>query len=294
MGNRRYPRSDLQALLVIQQRLLAIPDGVPEIAAAELDASVVRGAIERYGCLLVRGLSSKRRIAAFPGHIDRVLDIANQNTLSPQSHDTRSWYTPLATYPGGPPAGDEARRKERIEKGAFWTADSPRLFSELCDLISETGVGDLIRSYFGERPTIGYNKCNLRRMRGKGYWSWHQDGAFLGAEVRSLNMWMALTDCGVDAPSLDVVPRRVDYIVETGTDGAEFSWSLAPDMVVEAARGTPVMRPIFEPGDALLFDHFFLHRAGGHAQMPKARYAIECWFFAPSAYPHQDQLPLVV
>ena len=45
------------------------------------------------------------------------------------------------------------------------------------------------------------------------------------------------------------------------------------------------MRPIFEPGDALLFDELFLHQTGSDPQMPKPRYAVESWFFGPSAFP---------
>ena len=52
------------------------------------------------------------------------------------------------------------------------------------------------------------------------------------------------------------------------------------------------MRPVFEPGDALLFDNMLLHRTAADATMTQARYAIESWFFAPSRYPN-DQLPLV-
>ena len=49
----------------------------------------------------------------------------------------------------------------------------------------------------------------------------------------------------------------------------------------------------FLPGDALLFDHLFLHRTGAPPGIRKPRYAIESWFFAPSAYPAQ-QVPLML
>ena len=88
---------------------------------------------------------------------------------------------------------------------------------------------------------------------------WHQDGAFLGADVRTLNVWLTLSHCGADAPGLDILPRRLDQILQTGTEGAIFDWSVSPD-VVDAAAEPRVVRPEFGPGDALLFDHFFLHR----------------------------------
>ena len=34
-----------------------------------------------------------------------------------------------------------------------------------------------------------------------------------------------------------------------------------------------IVRPIFDPGDALLFDHLFLHQTGSDPSMPNPRYA---------------------
>ena len=52
------------------------------------------------------------------------------------------------------------------------------------------------------------------------------------------------------------------------------------------------MRPVFGPGDALLFDHLFLHRTAISPTMTRPRHAMETWFFAPSTYP-DGQIPLV-
>jgi len=35
----------------------------------------------------------------------------------------------------------------------------------------------------------------------------------------------------------------------------------------------------------LLFDEKFLHQTGSDPSMPNPRYAVESWFFGPSAYP---------
>ena len=55
----------------------------------------------------------------------------------------------------------------------------------------------------------------------------------------------------------------------------------------------PIMRPIFEPGDALFFDELFLHQTASDPSMPKPRFAIESWFFGGSAFP-ADYAPLAV
>jgi hypothetical protein len=54
--------------------------------------------------------------------------------------------------------------------------------------------------------------------------------------------------------------------------------------VAEDAADVGILRPIFEPGDMLLFDDLFLHKTGSDPEMPKPRYAVESWFFAPSSF----------
>ena len=46
-----------------------------------------------------------------------------------------------------------------------------------------------------------------------------------------------------------------------------------------------IMRPVFEPGDVLLFDELFLHATAAEPDMPNMRYAVESWYFGPSAFP---------
>ena len=104
-------------------------------------------------------------------------------------------------------------------------------------------------------------------------------------------MWIALNDCGVDSPGMDVVPKRFDDIVETGAEGAMFDWAVSPTTVA-AVAGDQVLRPHFRAGDALLFDEFFLHRTACIEGMTRPRYAIESWFFAPS-FGYGNQVPLV-
>jgi len=45
-----------------------------------------------------------------------------------------------------------------------------------------------------------------------------------------------------------------------------------------------LVRPIFEPGDALFFDHFNLHRTAIDPGMTSDRHAIETCLLAPSTY----------
>ena len=209
----------------------------------------------------------------------------------PSSRTPDGWYEPFKPLPGWKPGGG---RKWNRDGGAIWAADAPKLMFEYLDTFEEVGLRELITDYLGERPALSMNKSALRRIdpAASGGADWHQDGAFLGEETRSLNVWLTLSRCGRDAPGMDIVPRRLDELAETGTEGANFPWSVSPAVVERVAGEAGVARPIFEPGDALLFDHFFLHRTASDPEMTRDRYAIETWFFAPSAYPDK-QVPLV-
>ena len=66
-------------------------------------------------------------------------------------------------------------------------------------------------------------------------------------------------------------------------DGALRAGRPAPTAAEQAAAGT-IVRPIFEPGDALIFDHMNLHRTAIEPGMQHDRYAIETWFLSPSTY----------
>ncbi len=164
--------------------------------------------------------------------------------------------------------------------------DSPRVSFEVLSALERAGLSEVIEAYLGERPAISAQKTTLRKAL-PGFidsGAWHQDGAFLG-DVRALNVWLCLSHCGDDAPGLDIVPRRVDHIVETRDRGSLGSWSVAQVKAEESAEGVEMVRPIFEPGDALLFDELFLHKTAAEPEMSKPRYAVESWFFGPSAFP---------
>ena len=154
----------------------------------------------------------------------------------------------------------------------------------MLELFRAAGLPELVSGYLGEPALYSVQKTTLRRAEPVVGGAWHQDGAFMG-DVRSLNLWLALSRCGDEAPGLDIVPRRLDEIVATGTDEAVLSYQVSQRKAEEAAGGTAIVRPIFEPGDALFFDELFLHQTGSDPSMPHPRFAIENWFFGASGFP---------
>jgi hypothetical protein len=260
-----------------------------ETRPGDLSVATLRQKIAQHGCVLVRGLIPPERADALARGIDRALEGFDACEAS-GSEAASPWYVPFAP----PDAGQLAWRRRGWVRasGGLWSADSPRMLFELTELVEDSGVAALIEAYFGERPAMSANKCTLRRVPIDTNTNWHQDGAFLGREVRSLNLWLALSPCGVDAPGLDIVPQRFDEVLPTGTEGALFDWSVSPQVVEDAAGGPDaIVSPEFQPGDALVFDHLFLHRTGIRPGMTQERWAIESWFFAPSSYP-DGQIPL--
>jgi hypothetical protein len=264
-------------------------DGVPEVDVSELTPDVVGGAIVNHGCLKVRGLVDPQRVGVLIDDIDRAFDAFDAWKDGAALADTIPWCVP---FKPGPDYNVGAARQWVRQGGGVWTVDSPRAMFDLIETFEMAGLGDVLTGYLGERPCLSVKKCTLRRVPVDTGTDWHQDGSFLGEGIRTVNVWLALTDCGVDAPALDLVPRRMPGIVETGSHGAMFDWSVGPGMVEIVADGAPVLRPEFAAGDALLFDERFLHRTGVSPGMTRERYAVESWFFAPSKYP-VDQVPVV-
>ena len=104
--------------------------------------------------------------------------------------------------------------------------------------------------------------------------------------MRALNVWLSLSRCGDEAPGLDIVPERLDEIVADRHRGRDLRLvGRRPTSSSEAAGETGVVRPIFEPGDAMLFDEMYLHSTAADPSMPNPRYAIESWFFGLSGFP---------
>jgi hypothetical protein len=178
------------------------------------------------------------------------------------------------------------------EGGGVLAADSPRLLFDMFECFERAGLGPVISDYLGERPAVSAEKCTLRKATPDVPGAWHQDGRFLG-EVRAMNVWLSLSRCGDVAPSMDVIPRRLDDFVAAGTEGTFLSYQVSDQVAADAAGDVGIVRPIFDPGDALLFDEMFLHQTGSDPSMPNPRYAIESWFFGPSAYP-DDFVPIAL
>jgi hypothetical protein len=261
-------------------------DPLPEFEPGELTPGLIRAAILRDGCVLVRGLVPRSEAVAMAEEIDRAYEVRGR--IEAGEPVDPGWYEEFQPHPRF-----EAPWRPWIKMGGgLLAADSPRLCARMFGLFDAACLPSLVSGYLGEPAMISVHKTTLRKAEPEVGGAWHQDGFFMGP-VRALNLWLSLSRCGDEAPGLDIVPRRVEDYLATGTEGAELSWTISEEEISAAAGTSGVIRPIFEPGDALFFDERFLHKTGSDPSMPKPRFAIENWFFGGSAFP-AEYAPLAV
>ena len=246
---------------------------IPEIRLEQLSADTVGGAVIHHGVIIVRGLFDVTQAAETLSTLQRT-----QREQRSENPDPR-WYSP---YDSGV-AQDSSLRNRVSRRGGTWLADSPRATAEIMNRLSDVGVIDVVAEHLGERPAFSLQKSTLRRVEPTPkITGWHQDGSFLESDVRTMNVWVALSSCGGTNPSsgMEILPRRMTEILEVDPELGRASVSF--DLIDKIVGGSPTAQPAFEPGDALMFDERLLHRTALDPGLTEDRYALECWFFAPS------------
>jgi hypothetical protein len=264
---------------------------IPEVSAAALTGQKLQDAINNHGYLLVRGLMSSESSANLRDTIDLSMR-ARMEVAVPNAPASLSgpWYYESPYFPGDHFAFSARNKEQKYgATGSIMVADSPRGAFQVLEQYRTMNLKNLLTEYFGEPAVIASRKWNFRvvapREVGDGVGGgWHQDGQFMGADVRALNMWVALTPCGdsTTAPGLALIPKRIHEIMEYGTGGANLDWVVGRELIEALAQEAPVVRPYFAAGDALFFDHLSLHRSGHAKAQDHNRYALESWFYAAS------------
>jgi hypothetical protein len=249
--------------------------GLPRIDVRELSGSTLGGAIANHGCLKVDHMIDPRAVPRLVDHIERAFDARSRLYDGADADAVAPWYVPF----------DKGRDLADGYSTQFFIrlVDSPALMWDIVELYESRGVVAAVGEYLGERPAMIAHKWLMRRaLHGADTTDFHQDGAFLGKGIRTVNCWIALADCGHDMPrpGLEVVPGRFD-IISPGV-ASKHAWSLAESTVLEAAPQVTVCAPVISAGDALFFDERTPHRTTNGPDL-LGRYAIEAWFVAPSS-----------
>lgn len=252
--------------------------GLPDFQPADVTPDLMRAAILRDGCMVVRGFVDPALAVDYARGIDKSFKAREEGDGA--GEDLHGFYEEFRLNPpyASPPRG-------WIKSGgAVLAVDSPSLFSDLIRMFERARVPEIVEGYLGAPPVVSVEKTNLRKVEADAVGTWHQDGSFMGVG-RALNLWISLSHCGDDAPGLEMVPRRLDALVPTGTEGTFLPNQVSDAVAVQAAAGLELVRPRFAPGDAVFFDDLFLHRTFAHSEMVNPRYAIECWFFTGESFP---------
>jgi hypothetical protein len=261
---------------------------IPEIPFSEMTVELVASAIQYHGSILIRGMFDPEACEQVRLSIDETFE-RKIEVEGDKQFDPSPWYTHFVQRKDkGYQFGGMERYYADFSFGVL-AVDSPRALFRYIEVLKAAGLDKFLHDYFGERPAFSAKKSTLRRTPHDASAGWHQDGAYYGLPQRSLNIWAAFSHCGVKSPSLDIFAKRFETLAETGGPGLADD-AIGEETVAKFGGGNPV-RPVFAPGDAILFDELALHRTGISSSMTETRYAIEMWFFAASMFPHQ-QVPL--
>jgi hypothetical protein len=270
---------------------------VPEVAASDLTAGKLQEAIQDHGYLLVRGLLSAANAAELCDTIDNAMHARMAIKAQEASGSARSpWYYESPHFPGTHTSFTAmTTRQKHKPTGSLMVVDSPRGAFRVLEHYRGMNLSTLLQEYFGEPAVIATRKWVFRVVQaGQMAGGWHQDGQFMGAGAKALNMWVALSPCGegTAAPGLALIPKRIHEIMEYGTGGANINWVVGPEVIAKLSEEAPVVRPYFGAGDALFFDHLSLHCTGHAKGQDHNRYALESWFYAASGNAGNYVMPL--
>lgn len=267
---------------------------VPEIAADKLTAEILRTAVADHGALIVRDMFTAAETHALIDAIDKVME-ACHSPRAVRAKLANAYFNPPGNLVSIMPNAEKELADLRMFNGivgAVMCVEAPTIAEALLQLFEAHGIKKLVGNYLGEAPCLSVKKWVLRRNSPtKDAAGWHQDGAFMGTDINTINMWLPLSQCGgaTGAPGMDVIPRRLYKIASA--DGADFEWSVSDDHVRSGAISNITTAPVFNAGDAFFFDHFYLHRTQFREDFTRPRYAIESWFFGASTFP-KSQIPV--
>jgi Phytanoyl-CoA dioxygenase (PhyH) len=265
---------------------------LPEMDAREFTSDRLRAAVAKHGALIVRNMFSRTSMETLIAAADRVIDAcADPKATNPAS----AYFNPPNNLSSIMPKKDKELGNTRSfhrESGSAMCVEAPSVAEALLQLYEAHGLKELVGAYLGEPPCLSVKKWVLRRSKlPVAEAGWHQDGAFMGTNLNSINMWMPLNECGGEtgAPGMDVVPLRLNSLASA--EGAQFDWSVSDAQVSSRFTENQPLMPVFNAGDAFFFDHFYLHRTQYRTDFTRLRYAVETWFFGASSFP-KNQIPL--
>jgi hypothetical protein len=177
---------------------------------------------------------------------------------------------------------------------AFSLSDLQRFAAALCPEFHER-----VRSSLNAQPVCDLDEAWIRRQyapsrypRAHAPHGWHQDGALAydftapglaagmpEAVLPMMTGWITLDSCGMDAPGLELVTRRLNRLLKPA--------ELVDGSVRASFPVREFWQPSLAPGDALLFSGDILHRTHVSSTMTTDRTSIELRFFPADGIPER-------
>jgi hypothetical protein len=262
-------------------------DGLIEMDPARFAVETLGGAIQHHGHVLVRGLIPPATVARLVEAIDHAFRARDAWEGGAPVSETAPWYVPIPSHPRYPTVDSI----QRLSPSKVLVVDSPRALFELTEAFSAAGLDRIVGDYLGDRPVMAENKWALRRMNRKDDKApWHQEASvFNSGPLRTVNVWLTLSAAGEHAPGFQFIPRRMEAIIEP-----DLKFGLKAETMDSVAEREAIAAPIYEPGDAVLFDEYLVHRTKADPEMQGIRYSVESWMFAPSGHPLRERLAPIV
>ncbi len=280
---------------------------VPEIDASDFTIDFLKKSIRENGCGIVRNFFEPNEVKTMKAYVDHsfavngnpdsrlhkylsksldvkpVLEKTRQNIKEKLKVNTT--YANTAMY--------GAKLAQSLAKNeTFLMVKTPILAEKFLQIFERKKLKTLLHDYFGNEPCVSVYKWVVRKSQPPAApIDFHQDGAFMGDEISSLNCWIPLTDCGAgyDVHGLDIVPVRMMNAFEKGS--GMLNWTISANAVTEQHTQTAIVTPTFKKGDLLFFDHLLVHRSQSIPNGTQPRYAIETWFFDSVNFP-KNQMPI--
>jgi hypothetical protein len=229
-------------------------DGLPDVHLSELTLERLASGVQHHGGMVVRELLTAEQVDALRTQLE-------DGTL-------------------------------RAKQGGASSAEVDRMVATLVDAYRAQGVFDLVERYLGETPVGFPHRTVVKRNEPSAGLPWHQDASFFGGPCGSLDIWTALTECGRRCPSLWLVPRRMERILDASQTTVDASATVEEEMP-QVLDGVEAVRPVLQPGDAILLDEMTVHRTGTGWKVPSREVAVT-WFFAPSRLPAMTARPIAL
>ncbi|MCB1688380.1 MAG: hypothetical protein KDI33_07840 [Halioglobus sp.] len=261
--------------------------------------------MQETGCVIVRNFFDEKDVAAMASYVDYSFNVQGEGVLNryllkecdlepvlkETSQNIKEKRKLNPTYSNSVKNGAKLARFIGHSESML-TVRTPNIAEKLLELFEQKGLKALLKNYFGSDPCVSVKKWNLRKSSPPpAPIDFHQDGAFMGDEIASLNCWIPLSDCGAscDVHGIDIVPIRLKKLF-AGRSGV-LDWTVAANAIVDEYSENAIVTPTFRKGDLIFFDHLVLHRTQFLPNPAQNRYAIETWFFDSVNFP-KNQIPL--